>query len=176
MEKDEVLAYCPNCKSLHEPGEKSNVDVEIAKFSNVRDGERVYIPFWRFFCNFKVPSLDDDKHKNVKNFIKDGSEGKIFVYIPAADLGPKAALETGAYMTAVNPSYSTTFSFNDALHLNCVKSSASARPEVPFYFLAAETSQGRDDDVAGGFSVEPAHEKLVFLPYYRSEEELTPAL
>ncbi len=176
MEKDEVLAYCPNCKSLHEPGEKSNVDVEIAKFGNVRDGERVYIPFWRFFCNFKVPSLDDDKHKNVKNFIKDGSEGKIFVYIPAADLGPKAALETGAYMTAVNPSYSTTFSFNDALHLNCVKSSASARPEVPFYFLAAETSQGRDDDVAGGFSVEPAHEKLVFLPYYRSEEELTPAL
>ncbi len=176
MEKGEVLAYCSSCKSLHEPGERGNVDVEIAKFGNVKDGERVYIPFWRFFCTFAIPSNDVESHRNVRNFVKEGNEGKIFIYVPAADIGAKEMLEAGAYMTAINPSYSTTFSFNDTDHLNCVKSSSSAMSEVQYYFLAAETSQGREDDVKNGFTVEPAHEKLVFLPYYRSGEGLIAAV
>lgn len=176
MEKGEVLAYCASCKSLHEPGEQANVDVEIAKFGSVRDGDRFYLPFWRFFCNFTLNGDLSDSHKNVRNFIKEGKEGKIFVYVPAAELDAKEKLEAGAYMTANNPSYATTFSFSDVEHLKCVRNSSSARVEVAYYFLAAETSQGRTDDMQQGFSVEAAHEKLVFLPYYRAADELIPAV
>ncbi len=175
MEKDEVLAYCPSCKSLHEPGERSSVDVEIAKYAHVSDGEKVYIPFWRFFCNFRI-SGGGEMHRNVSNFIKDGNAGKIFVYVPAAELGPRQMLEAGGYMTANNPSYSTTFSFNDTEHLKCSKGSGAAKVEVGYYFLAAETSEGRNDDMSSGFDIEPVHEKLVFLPYYREGEMLTPAV
>lgn len=176
MERGEVLAYCSTCKSLHEPGEKGNVDVEIAKFGSVKDGERVYVPFWRFFCGFSIRGNVSEGHKNVMNFIKDGNEGKIFVYVPAAEMSPKQMLEAGAYMTAMNPSYSTTFSFNDTEHMRCSKSSHSARAEVQYYFLAAETADGRADNIENGFEVEPTHEKLVFLPYYRGGEELMPAV
>lgn len=176
MERNEVLAYCSSCKSLHEPGDRSSVDIEIAKFASVKDGERIYIPFWRFFCTFSISAGQSESHKNVNDFIKDGNEGKIFVYVPAAELQPKQLLEAGAYMTAMNPSYPTTFSFNDATHLICVKSSSAAKAEVRYYFLAAETSQGRLDDINEGFKVETAHEKLVFLPYYRTGEEITPAV
>lgn len=176
MERDEVLAYCSSCKSIHEPGERSNVDVEIAKFGNVNEGERIYVPFWRFFCNFSVPETRSDNHKNVKNFVKEGNQGRIFVYVPAADLTADKMLEAGAYLTAVNPSYSTTFSFSDAEHLKCAKSSENARNEVEYYFLSAETAQGRSDDLQNGYGVEPTHEKLVFIPYYRTEDRFTPAV
>ena len=176
MENGEILAYCSSCKSLHEPGERANVDVEIAKYGNVSEGARVYIPFWRFFCTFRLDGDISESHRNVRNFIKDGNEGKIFIYVPAAELDTKETLEAGAFMTAMNPSYETTFSFNDTEHMKCVKGSEIAKSEIQYYFLAAETSKGREDDMLVGFNVEPAHEKLVFLPYYRKAEGLTPAV
>ncbi|MBX8631159.1 MAG: hypothetical protein KIY12_05450 [Thermoplasmata archaeon] len=176
VEKGEILAYCSSCKSLHEIGEKSVVDVEIAKFSSVKEGRRVYIPFWRFFSTFDLPSSDETVHKNLREFIKEGNGGRMFVYVPAAELGQGEALTIGARMTAYNPVYSTTFSFNDVEHLKCCRTSSDARSEVEYYFLAAETSEGRREDLLNGFRVEPSHEKMVFLPFYRSDSELIPAV
>ncbi|MEM3852430.1 MAG: hypothetical protein QXP70_05460 [Methanomassiliicoccales archaeon] len=175
LEKGEVVAYCPSCKSLHEPGKSSNVDVEIGKFSIVSDGERCYLPFWRFFCDFSVNSTGPE-HRNVQNFIHNESSGRLFVYVPAADITPIQALQTGAYLTANSPSYSTTAGFGDVKRLVCAKGSDTARDEVDFYFLSAETSEGRASDLTGGFSVTPTAEKLVFIPFYRKGDGLTPGV
>jgi len=174
MESGESLAYCRSCKSLHEPGERGNVDVEIAKFSIVAEGERVYVPFWRYFCSFKVSG--NVEHKNIINFLTDENSGRMFVYVPSADIGPKNALELGAYMTAMSPSYSTAVSFGDVKRLLCTKLSSTARREVEYYFLAAETAEGRVADLRDGFSVEPSTEKLVYIPCYRSGDAFRPAV
>jgi hypothetical protein len=175
-EKAEVLAYCSPCKSLHEIGEKSVVDVEIAKFGNVKDGHRVYVPFWRFFCTFSLPGAEAEAHKNLKEFVKDGNDGKVFVYVPAADLDPQELLTMGAYMTACNPVYSTTFSFGDVEHLRCTRMSGDARSDIEYYFMAAETAEGRLEDLKNSFTVDASHEKLVFLPFYQSENRFNPAV
>ncbi len=176
LERGEILAYCSSCKSLHEIGEKSVVDVEIAKFGNVTEGKRVYIPFWRFFCSFNLDDAGNEAHGNLRNFIKEGNGGRMFVYVPSADLNPRDLIEMGAHMTAYNPVYSTTFSFNDIEHLRCTRNSSDARGDIEYYFLAAETSEGRKEDIRNGFSIDSTHEKMVFLPFYHNGDEFIPAI
>ncbi|MBX8637319.1 MAG: hypothetical protein KIY11_03030 [Thermoplasmata archaeon] len=175
-EKGEVIAYCSSCKSLHEIGDRSVIDVEIAKFGNVSDGHRIYVPFWRFFCTFSLPGAETEMHRNMKEFVKDGNDGKVFVYVPAAELGPQELLKMGAYMTACNPVYSTTFSFGDVEHLKCTHLSDDARGDIEYYFMAAETADGRKDDLRNGFTIDASHEKLVFLPFYQSGNQFNPAV
>ena len=175
-EKGEVIAYCSTCKSLHEIGDRSVVDVEIAKFGNVKDGHRIYVPLWRFFCAFSLPGADAEMHRNMKEFVKEGNTGNVFVYVPAAELEPQELLKMGAYMTACNPVYSTTFSFGDVEHMKCIRLSDDARSDIEYYFMAAETSDGRRGDLENGFTIDASHEKLVFVPFYQTGNQFSPAV
>lgn len=175
MEKDEALSYCSTCRSVHEPGEQGITDVEIGKFGIAAEGERVYVPFWRFFCDFNL-NARTAAHRNVSEFLKEGSSGRIFVYVPAAILDSHKALELGAYLTANSPSYATATSFGDVRRLQCSRNSRVARNEVSFYFLAAEDAESRAEDLSSGFSIQPTTEKLVFVPCYRNGQDLRPAV
>jgi len=180
MKVRDRLFYCENCRTLHiRDGEVQLVDYEIGDFAKGAPlDNRVYVPFWRLYCNFVINHISSSGGTAFKlsNWVRGGPQqnsGDIFVFVPAGEFDPGTFRRLATMMTANPPRYDSRLDFGNVPRLPASVRKVEAAELADFIVVTMEAEKpGVLQDLDYSLTVRDA--RIVYLPFFTSASGLVP--
>jgi len=179
MKQKDNLFYCEKCNVMHiRDGGVEKIDFEVGEFNPSAQGEKVYVPFWRVYASFVIRSKTVEGGMTFKlaQWIKGGTDsGNMFIYMPASELDAANFKRLAIQLTTSNPRYKTRLNFGGFPRLPTVLSKKEAAEMADFVVV---TMEGEQPGVLQtlDYTLTVNDTKMVYLPFIRSGQGLTPAL
>jgi hypothetical protein len=178
MKQKDILYYCDNCRTIHiRDGGITVVDYEIADFRPGAGADRVYVPFWRLYCNFTIRSsqVEGGTMFRLSNWVKggQGNSGSLFVFVPAADFDPPTFKRLATTLTASPPRYASRLDFGGVPRLPAAISRPEAFEMADFVVVTLEAEKpGILQSLDYTLTVNDA--RLVYMPFVSTPQGLMP--
>ena len=178
MKQKDTLFYCERCNVMHvRDGGVEKVDFEVGEFNPGAQGEKVYVPFWRIYASFIIrsKSVEGGSIFKLTQWLKGGGDsGNLFIYVPAWDQDVANFKRFASMLTGGNPRYKTRLNFGGLPRIPVTMSKKEAAELADFVVVTMEAEQPgvlqRLD-----YSLTVNDTKMVYLPFIRSAQGLTPA-
>ncbi len=170
---DSVI-LCPKCGTLQaRDGAVSVVEYEAGKFMRAGDGEKVYLPFWKLGVSYDI------KNEKVEGALLQkltggiGGRGNIDMMLPAFELEPLKFKELAKSLTLQSPRYSPGPLEPNVRREPCKVTVDMTGEMADFLFVTIEAEKpGTLQSLDYGLKLNTR--KLVYLPYYKKNNELLP--
>lgn len=178
MKQKDNLFYCERCNVMHvRDGGVEKVDFEVGEFNPGAQGEKVYAPFWRVYASFIIrsKSVEGGSLFKLSQWLKGANDsGNLFIYIPAWDQDVASFRRFATLLTTGNPRYKTRLNFGGLPRIPTALSKKEAAELADFVVVTMEAEQPgvlqRLD-----YTLTVNDTKMVYLPFVRSGQVLTPA-
>jgi len=176
----DMLFYCPNCGVMHvRDGGIEVIDYEIADFAKGTQGDRVFVPFWRLYCNFSISqqSSSGGALYKLSNWIKDtaNNAGDLFVWVLAADFDQATFKRYSTMFTAVPPRYASRMEFGNVPRLPAAVRKEEAVKLADFVVVTMEAEKpGILQELQYSLQVKDA--RIVYLAFVSGSSGLVPSM
>ncbi len=173
---DSVI-LCPRCGVLQaKDGAVSVVEYEAGAFTRAGDGEKIYLPFWKLGVSYNIRSERTDGAgflSRLAGMAGGAGAGGIDMMLPAFNLEPPKFKELAKGLTLQAPRYNA-----GPLEPSVRREPAAVTIDMTdemadFLFVTIEAEKpGTLQQLA--YDLKVNSKKLVYLPYYRKNNELLP--
>ncbi len=168
------VVLCPRCGAMQaRDGTVSVVEYEAGAFTRAGAGEKVYLPFWKLATSYRVTSEKVEGAFLQKLAGTIGGSGNLNMMLPAFDLEPLKFKDLAKGLTLQNPKYSAGPLEPNVRREPCKVTIDTTDEMAHFLFVTIEAEKaGTLQKLAYDLYVNS--KKLVYLPYYRKNNELLP--
>jgi hypothetical protein len=174
---DDMVFLCSNCGTLHaRDGKVTVIEYEAGAYAKQTDGDKVYLPFWKLGVDFhiKYQKVEGGAVSKFMGFLKgDSNAGHIDTFLPAFEMEPVRYKELAGRLTLSQPKYTPDRLEPSVKREPCKVDMDMIDDMADFLFVTIEaerpgTMQQLDYDL------KVTSRKLVYLPYYKKNNELVP--
>ncbi|MDH7508637.1 MAG: hypothetical protein QHH00_04470 [Methanomassiliicoccales archaeon] len=171
MKNKERIFLCDNCKMMHTRNHGiESIDYEIADFAPGTAGERMYMPFWRLYCDFSIRSKNVERGSffRLSQWIKgDRDSGMLFVFIPAFDVSLEDFKILSTRLTLNPPHYHTTMNFGGVPRMPVLLTKEEAQELADFVVVTIEAEKPGVLQYLD-YSLIVKDEKIIYLPFIKT--------
>jgi hypothetical protein len=170
---DSVIV-CPKCGALQaRDGTVSVVEYEAGKFTRAGDGEKVYLPFWKLGVSYDVKSERVEGALLQKLAGQIGGSGNIDMMLPAFDLEPLKFKDLAKGLTLQAPRYAAGPLEPNVRREPCKVTIGMTDEMADFLFVTIEAEKAGTLQTLS-YDLKVGSKKLVYLPYYKKNNDLVP--
>ncbi|MBC7107513.1 MAG: hypothetical protein H5T41_01775 [Methanomassiliicoccales archaeon] len=171
MKNKESVFLCDNCGMMHTRNHGiERIDYEIAEFASGGAGERMYMPFWRLYCDFSIRSknVEGGSFFRLAQWIKgDRDSGALFVFIPAFDISLEDFKILSTRLTLNPPHYRTTMNFGGVARIPVLLTKEEARELADFVVVTIEAEKPGVLQYLD-YSLSVKDERIIYLPFVKT--------
>jgi len=171
MKNKEAIFLCDNCGMMHTRNHGiERIDYEIVEFSSSVANERMYMPFWRLYCDFSIRSknVEGGSFFRLSQWIKgDKNSGAFFVFIPAFDTSLENFKLLSIHLTLNPPHYRTTMNFGGVTRMPVLMTKEEARELADFVVVTIEAEKPGVLQYLD-YSLSVKDERIIYLPFTKT--------
>lgn len=174
-EADEVI-LCPACGTLHaRNGKVTVIEYEVGAYKPA-DGEKLYLPFWKLGADFKIlrEQVDGGWLSKLAGFLgRNSNSGHLDLMMPAYDADPYKYKDIAERLTFHPPAY-TPGRFEPGVRREpCANTADMTDDMADFMFVTVEAEKPGAMQYFE-YDLKVTSRKLVYLPYYRKNNNMEP--